>query len=116
MSPASVGSHLPVDMRWGFRPTIPVDMTLTTNKAKILALMLGLVFLAAQFHFCADLNAGGTGTHFCPFCSTTGSVIATPIPIIVVMPLVVRLEVILAPSTISPEVAPSISPRAPPSI
>jgi hypothetical protein len=84
-----------------------------TGKTRIFALLLGIVFLAAQFHFCADLSAG-SNAHFCPFCSTAGVAIAAQTPILGVAPIMARLEILSAQVLFSPEIALSISPRAPP--
>ena len=81
-----------------------------------LALLLGLIFLAAQFHFCADLSALNSSGHFCLFCSTAGAAVATHVPLLGLAPATVRLEVRLAEAAVSSEVAPSTSPRAPPAI
>jgi hypothetical protein len=57
-----------------------------------LALLLGIVFLTAQFHFCADLTDEPTGSHLCPLCTTAGSAIVTPSPSIALAPALGRLE------------------------
>jgi|ERR1700690_1103087 hypothetical protein len=116
VSSRRVNAHLPVDVGRILRPTIAVEMPAHINKAKLCALLLGLIFLAAQFHFCGDLSAGSNSAHFCPFCATAGSAIATPIPTIGLAQIMVRLEVIPTDPPISAEVALSIAPRAPPSL
>jgi len=108
--------HLPMDMECDFRPTIVIGMFSVSNKVKFFALLLGLIFLAAQFHFCADLSALNSSGHFCPFCSTAGAAVATHVPLLGSAPATVRLEVRLAETAVSSEVAPSTSPRAPPAI
>lgn len=116
MPPMGEGFHLPMDVQRIFRPTIAIEMPAHTNKVTLCALLLGLIFLAAQLHFCGDLTAGSNSTHFCPFCSTAGSAIATPIPTIGVATVIVRLEIIPTYTPVSAEVALSIAPRAPPSL
>ena len=116
VSSRRVQAHLPVDAGRVLRPTIPVEMPAYAKKVSVCALLLGLIFLAAQFHFCADLSAGSNRAHFCPFCSTAGSAVATPILTIGLAPVMVRLEVIPADLLISAEVKLSISPRAPPAL
>ena len=77
-------------------------------------MLLGIIFLAAQFHFCADLNSGPSGGHPCQLCSTAGSAVTTETLDLAVVPVVDRLEVfatILSPSV---EVPRTTSPRAPP--
>jgi hypothetical protein len=86
-----------------------------TSRTRACALLLGLIFLIAQFHFCADLSAGNS-THFCPFCSTAGVAIAASTPILGVVPVVAHLEALPAQILFSTEIALSISPRAPPAL
>ncbi len=84
-------------------------------RIRILAVLLAIIFLGAQFHFCADLSAGPASTHMCPVCSAAGSVVTTPALLIAVAPISHRLEIpgySLAVSTDAPR---AISPRAPPS-
>lgn len=84
------------------------------GRIKTWAILLALVFLAAQFHFCADLSASNTSGHFCPFCSTAGVAIATYIPVLELAPAAARLEVRAMEAPVSAGIALSISPRAPP--
>jgi hypothetical protein len=91
-------------------------MFATPHKARYCALLLGIIFLAAQFHFCADLNSGPSGSHPCQLCSTAGTAIATQTLDLDVVPVVHRLEVfsnVLSPSV---EVERATSPRAPPAL
>jgi hypothetical protein len=101
-----------------FRPKLRLSrkMSVNPNKARFCALLLGIIFLAAQFHFCADLNSAPSGSHPCQLCSTAGSAITTQTPDLAVVPVVNRLEVfatILSPSV---EIRRSTSPRAPPAL
>jgi hypothetical protein len=83
-------------------------------RTRVCAVLLGIIFLAAQFHFCADLNSGPSGSHPCQLCSTAGSAVTTETLDLAVVPVVDRLEVfatILSPSV---EVPRTTSPRAPP--
>jgi hypothetical protein len=86
------------------------------NKARLCALLLGIIFLAAQFHFCADLNSGPSGSHPCQLCSTAGSAVTTPTLDLDVVPVVNRLEVFAKVVSPSLEVQRFTSPRAPPAI
>jgi hypothetical protein len=84
------------------------------KKTRFCALLLGILFLAAQFHLCADLNSAPSGSHPCQLCSTAGSAVTTETLNLAVVPVVDRLEVfakILSPSI---EVQRTTSPRAPP--
>jgi hypothetical protein len=86
------------------------------NKARLCALLLGIIFLAAQFHFCADLNSGPSGSHPCQLCSTAGSAVTTQTPDLTVVPVVNRLEVFITLLSPAVEVQRSTSPRAPPAL
>ena len=89
-------------------------MLSTTGKTRICALLLGLIFLAAQFHFCADLNGGPKRTHFCPFCASAAAAIAADSPILGMAPAVPRLEIARPQLLSATEVALLLSSRAPP--
>jgi hypothetical protein len=91
-------------------------MFIHSSRTRFCGLLLGIIFLAAQFHFCADLNSGPSGSHPCQLCSTAGSAITTQALSLAVVPVVNRLE--LSAKTLSPsvEVPRSTSPRAPPAV
>ena len=86
------------------------------NKARLCALLLGIIFLAAQFHFCADLNSGPSGSHPCQLCSTAGSAVTTPTLDLAVVPVENRLEVFTKIVSPSLEIQSFTSPRAPPAL
>jgi hypothetical protein len=81
-----------------------------------LVLLVAVGFLAAQFHFCADLTLGPAGAHFCPLCSATGTAIVSPSPIAAPLSVAKPLETLSIAFAISPELSPPLSPRAPPSL
>jgi hypothetical protein len=87
-----------------------------TQRIRFLALLLGMVFLGAQFHFCADLTATPSASHICPICSTVGSVVATQSPSIAVVPFVHRLELPPLLVSLGSAVPRATSPRAPPAL
>jgi len=89
-------------------------MLAKSQRIGVLALLLAVVFLGAQFHFCADLTATPSASHICPVCSAVGSVVATQAPSIAIVPVTVRLEVAPLVVPVSPEVPRATSPRAPP--
>ncbi len=91
-------------------------MSAKVNRTRVCALLLGIIFLAAQFHFCADLNSDPTGTHPCQVCSTTGSAITTHALSLAIVPVVRRLEVFTAIFSPSLELPRTTSPRAPPAL
>jgi hypothetical protein len=87
-----------------------------SQRIRVLALLLGIVFLGAQFHFCADLTATPSASHICPVCSAVGSVVATQTPSLAIVPVTNRLEVAPQVVPVSLEVPRATSPRAPPSL
>jgi hypothetical protein len=87
-----------------------------TQRIRILALLLGVIFLGAQFHFCTDLTATPSASHICPVCSTAGSAVATHSPVIAIVSVTNRLEIVLAVPGVSSAVSRAISPRAPPAL
>src|SRR5260370_24471836 len=86
------------------------------QRIRILALLLGVVFLGAQFHFCTDLTAAPSASHICPVCSTAGSLVATQSPVIAVVPVANRLEPAPFLVSVSSPVPRATSPRAPPAL
>src|SRR5260221_3371370 len=57
-----------------------------THCIRILALLLGIIFLGAQFHFCTDLTAVPFASHVCPVCSTAGPPNTPQAPTIALVP------------------------------
>jgi hypothetical protein len=114
LTPLLLGSLTPQPFRPKLRLTI--KMFATPHRMRVSALLLGIIFLAAQFHFCADLNSGPTGTHPCQLCSTTGSAITTHALNLAVAPIVRRLEVFTVILSPCAEVPRATSPRAPPAL
>jgi hypothetical protein len=86
------------------------------SKSRICVLALGLVFLVAQLHFCADLGAADGASHFCPFCATAGAAVATSVPVIGLAPGNAPVEWTATRVLASADVCFSIAPRAPPSV
>jgi len=91
-------------------------MQAKTQRIRILALLLGVIFLGAQFHFCTDVTAAPSATHICPICSTAGSVVAAQSPVIAIVPVLNRLEVAPLVVSVSSAVPRATSPRAPPAV
>jgi hypothetical protein len=77
-------------------------------------LLLAVIFLGAQFHYCADLSSGPSNPHICPICSAVGAVVVTHAPNILLSASLDRLEFFTAPESFSVELPHAISPRAPP--
>ena len=91
-------------------------MRRSDQKFCISVLLLALVFVVAQFHFCGDFAAANTSSHVCQVCATAGHAVLAPTLLAELTPAVCRLEV-----SCSQVVAPSLwfavtSPRAPPSL
>jgi hypothetical protein len=91
-------------------------MQVSARRTCLLVLLLSAVFLAAQFHFCADLTVTPSASHICPVCSTVGSAVATPSPNMAIVPVVHRLEIHAPFVAISVDFLRTISPRAPPAL
>jgi len=90
-------------------------MSVHSKRVHFLALLLGVVFLAAQLHCCVDLNSRTLDSHVCPICSTAGAAIATPSLTIATVPAINRLEVFVVTDTVPVVVPRNVGPRAPPS-
>jgi len=86
----------------------------STSRIAVLALLLAVIFLGAQFHFCADLTAAPAASHFCPVCNATSSAMAAQALLLVVAPVSLRLESPGAQLSLSTHIPRAISPRAPP--
>lgn len=80
----------------------------------ILALLLSVIFVGAQFHFCTEPTATPTASHICPICSAAGSAVATRSPSIHVVPATNRLEIVRPIAAISSPFKRATSWRAPP--
>lgn len=83
---------------------------------RFFAVLLAILFLGVQFHFCADFTPGPTGTHLCPVCSAAVSVVASSAPVISLVPIVNRLETIATIQVLPLFVHQLISSRAPPAL
>jgi len=101
-----------------FRPKLRLTyyMPGKVHSKWILALLLAVVFVGAQFHFCADLTATPSGSHICPLCSTTTVFVAAQSPVLALVPIASRLEDSLRIVSIFAEIPRSTSPRAPPAV
>jgi hypothetical protein len=86
------------------------------NMRLALVLLLGIVFLAGQLHFCADGVSEPYATHVCPFCATAGSAILTSTPSISIIPVLKGFEVAYIVLEISSDAPRITSPRAPPAL
>lgn len=94
-------------------------MCLLTVRQRAWAFLLVLVCLAAQFNFCAccaSLTDQDNCTHFCPFCSTAATAIATDPPLLQETTAVTRLEIPKPDLLSMTEIALIVSSRAPPTL
>jgi hypothetical protein len=87
-----------------------------SNRTRFCALLLAIIFLGAQFHFCADLNSVASSSHMCPLCSAASSAVAPALPVIAVVPVMNRLEILAVISLVSTAIPRALSPRAPPAL
>lgn len=87
---------------------------MNVRNIRILALLLAVIFLGAQFHYCSDLNAGPANPHICPICSAVGAVLVSPAPGIALAASVDRFEFVAVTTPFSVEPPHATSPRAPP--
>lgn len=80
----------------------------------VFALLLGVLFLGAQLHFCADFAPGPTGTHLCPVCSAAASAAVASGPVIALVPVLRALELSDVAILLPADSSVPVSPRAPP--
>src|ERR1700693_594065 len=85
------------------------------HRIAFLAVILGVILLGAQLHFCADQGLP-SGSHPCPLCSTAASVVPSPSPSVADAQLVNRLEVISVFVSASKSFPLLIAPRGPPTV
>jgi hypothetical protein len=91
-------------------------MQAKSERVRVFAVLLGVIFLGAQFHFCTDLSSAPSASHVCPVCSVAGSVVATQLPNVEIIPVTNRLEILPLVVSVSSAVPRAISPRAPPAL
>ena len=101
-----------------FRPKLHLSHYMLGNmsRIRILTLLLGVLFLAAQFHYCADVTSGPSSSHVCPLCSTVGSAVATPPTSLAIVRVVTRLEIPAVTAAVSLSLPRFTSTRAPPAL
>lgn len=83
-------------------------------RLKLAAVLLAMIFLGAQFHFCADHQPGPSASHICPICAPGAWALPAPAIAAPTAGPAARLEV-TPPRTVTLASIPlAISPRAPP--
>ena len=103
----------------GLKLRLIKHMRSKANRVRLVALLLGIIFLGAQFHFCTDLSASASSpsaTHFCPVCSVVGSAVTTQSPTVALIPAANRLDVVSVVLVDSSAFPRATSPRAPPAL
>jgi hypothetical protein len=85
-----------------------------TKHGFFLAALLGLVLCVAQLHCCMDLTTAAIDSHACPICSSVGTAIAPPAPLVAAVPVIHRLEITDVVAEVSLLVFRPVAPRAPP--
>lgn len=91
-------------------------MRVPSNLTRLACVLLALVFIGAQLHFCTDFAAAGSGSHVCQVCATAGHVIVSQAGIAEVSLAISRLEAASQNSDFSSQSFQFTAPRAPPSI
>jgi len=87
-----------------------------TLKLSFVALLFAILFLAAQFHPCADLATDNTGSHICPVCSAAATVVAAEAPVIAFVSTETAFVAQAAPRVVSTHIPYAASPRASPAV
>jgi len=101
-----------------FQPKLRLISYMLRRKSSLpfLALLLVVILLGAQLHFCMDLTASPSDSHLCPVCSAVASVVVTQSPSIDMIRVADRLEIAPLVVTLSSAVQRATSPRAPPTV
>jgi hypothetical protein len=87
------------------------------NRFRLFFIMaIAILFIAGQFHLCADTSSGGFTSHVCPYCATAGSAVFTSTLSMAMIPVLGKLEVAAVAFEISADVPRTTAPRAPPSL
>lgn len=84
------------------------------SRLGLLALLLGIVLLGVQLHFCADLTPATTGTHTCPICTAAVSALSVDSPSIAMAVETTRLQVFHNFSSVPAPTPRATTSRAPP--
>jgi hypothetical protein len=91
-------------------------MSSRAHKLTFVALLLAILFVAAQFHQCADLTANNSSTNVCPVCSTAATVVVPESPVIAVVSTEAAFVAAPEPRVISSPIPNAASPRASPAV
>lgn len=91
-------------------------MSPRTRKLTFVALLLAILFLAAQFHQCADLTSNTAASHVCPVCSAAATVVTTASPVIAFVSTESPFVAQASPRVVSSHIPYAASPRASPAV
>jgi len=91
-------------------------MASRAHKLTFIALLLAILFVAAQFHQCADLTSTNSGSHVCPVCSTAATVVAPESPVLAFVSTETTFVAHPEPRVISSNIPNAASPRASPAV
>jgi hypothetical protein len=99
-----------------FQPKLPLtkEMPRSLPAIRLFGLLLAIIFLGAQLHFCADLTGAPSNTHICPVCSAVGAAVMTRSLGINLVCVINPLEMRALAVANFPEIPRGTSPRAPP--
>lgn len=86
------------------------------HKLTFVALLLAILFLAAQFHQCADLAPNTAASHACPVCSAAATVVTTASPVIAFVSTESAFVAQASPRVVSSHIPYAASPRASPAV
>jgi hypothetical protein len=84
--------------------------------ARVACLLLAVVLLGAQFHFCADFTSSNSGSHVCQLCATAGHAVPAQALLTDYSPVFHRFEAISYQAQFSSLSFNFTSPRAPPAL
>lgn len=85
------------------------------HRIRVIALLLGIIFLGAQFHLCAEARpARAPSSHVCPICLSGAWALPAHSPDVSVVPVERWIEVAASPGAPSMTMALTVVPRAPP--
>jgi hypothetical protein len=112
-------SPLPISLTpQPFLPKLRLTNYMRAPKLRLplLALLLVLVLLGAQLHFCADAVAGPPGSHFCPVCSAADSIVPSTLIVCDGLTSVERFDQCSPADSVPAVISFVLSLRAPPTL
>ena len=83
---------------------------------RLACLLLAVVLLGAQSHFCADFTSSNSGSHVCQLCATAGHAVMAQALLTDYSPVFLRFEAVSYQAQFSSLSFSFTSPRAPPAL